>query len=125
MGRYLYRYHATAQIFADSDVISRQIDIDTELVTPTGAAIIAELAESYGAMPAMSVKKIGYGAGKKDVKIPNVLRVSMENFQKRKIQSLPRYWKQILMTRQAKLWDILWKGCLMQGQKMYSILPYL
>ena len=68
---------ATAQIFADSDVISRQIDIDTELVTPTGAAIIAELAESYGAMPAMSVKKIGYGAGKKDVKIPNVLRVSM------------------------------------------------
>lgn len=68
---------ATAQIFADSDVVSRQIDIDTELVTPTGAAIIAELAESYGTMPAMSVEKIGYGAGKKDMKIPNVLRVSM------------------------------------------------
>ena len=68
---------ATAQIFADSDVVSRQIDIDTELVTPTGAAIIAELAESYGTMPAMSVEKIGYGAGKKDIKIPNVLRVSM------------------------------------------------
>ncbi len=68
---------ATAQIFADSDVVSRQIDVDTELVTPTGAAIIAELAESYGNMPAMSVEKIGYGAGKKDIRIPNVLRVSM------------------------------------------------
>ena len=68
---------ATAQIFADSDVVSRQIDIDTEMVTPTGAAIIAELAESYGVMPAMSIEKIGYGAGKKDLKIPNVLRVSL------------------------------------------------
>lgn len=68
---------ATAQIFADSDVVSRQIDIDTEMVTPTGAAIIAELAESYGVMPAMSIEKIGYGAGKKDMKIPNVLRVSL------------------------------------------------
>ncbi len=68
---------ATAQIFADSDVISKQIDIDTEMVTPTGAAIIAELAEGYGVMPAMSVEKIGYGAGRKDIKIPNILRVSM------------------------------------------------
>lgn len=68
---------ATAQIFADSNVVSRQIDIDTELVTPTGAAIIAELAESYGAMPPMNVSKIGYGAGKKVTKIPNILRVSM------------------------------------------------
>ena len=68
---------ATAQIFADSDVISRQIDIDTELVTPTGAAIIAELADSYGTMPAMKIEKIGMGAGSKDMKIPNVLRVAM------------------------------------------------
>ncbi len=55
---------ATAQIFADSNVVSRQIDIDTELVL-TGARIIAELAESYGIMPPMNVEKIGYGAGKK------------------------------------------------------------
>lgn len=68
---------ATAQIFADSTVVSRQIDIDTELVTPTGAAIIAELAESYGTMPPMNVEKIGYGAGSKVTKIPNILRVSM------------------------------------------------
>ena len=68
---------ATAQIFAESGVVSKQVDIDTELVTPTGAAIIAELAESYGAMSAMNVDKVGYGAGKKDLRIPNVLRVFM------------------------------------------------
>jgi pyridinium-3,5-bisthiocarboxylic acid mononucleotide nickel chelatase len=68
---------ATSEIFASSDVISRQIDIDTELVTPTGAAIIAELASSYGFMPIMKVKNIGYGAGSKDLKIPNVLKVAL------------------------------------------------
>ncbi|GFI60963.1 pyridinium-3,5-bisthiocarboxylic acid mononucleotide nickel insertion protein [Clostridiales bacterium] len=68
---------ATAQIFANSNVISRQIDVDTELVTPTGAAIISELAESFGQMPVMSTEKIGMGAGRKDIKIPNILRVFM------------------------------------------------
>ncbi|MFQ6862025.1 MAG: nickel pincer cofactor biosynthesis protein LarC [Beduini sp.] len=66
---------ATSEIFAASNVIARQIDIDTELVTPTGAAIIAELASSYGTMPAMNVEKIGWGSGTKDLKIPNVLKV--------------------------------------------------
>ena len=68
---------ATSEIFAASQVKSRQIDIDTELVTPTGAAIIAELAESFGTMPVMKVVKIGWGCGTKELKIPNVLKVSM------------------------------------------------
>lgn len=68
---------ATSEIFAASQVISRQIDIDTELVTPTGAAIIAELAESYGIMPVMNVQKIGWGCGSKDLKIPNILKISL------------------------------------------------
>lgn len=68
---------ATSEIFASSGVIYRQIDIDTELVTPTGAAIIAELASSYGFMPAIKVEKIGWGAGSKDFKIPNVLKVTV------------------------------------------------
>ena len=38
---------ATSEIFASSNVKFKQIDIDTELVTPTGAAIIAELAEEF------------------------------------------------------------------------------
>lgn len=68
---------ATSEIFAASHVVSRQIDIDTELVTPTGAAIIAELAESYGMMPMMNVQKIGWGCGSKNLSIPNILKVSL------------------------------------------------
>lgn len=68
---------ATSEIFANSDVISRQINIDTELVTPTGAAIIAELASRYGVMPAMNVKRIGWGCGTKELSIPNVLKVTL------------------------------------------------
>lgn len=66
---------ATSEIFADSNVRFRQIDVDTELVTPTGAAIIAELAEKFTNLPVMVTEKIGWGAGSKDLKIPNILKV--------------------------------------------------
>lgn len=66
---------ATSEIFANSNVKFKQIDIDTELVTPTGAAIIAELSDEFTTMPAMAVEKIGWGAGFKDLKIPNILKV--------------------------------------------------
>lgn len=49
--------------------------IEAELITPTGAAIIAEFATSFGKMPAMSVVAVGYGAGGWELEIPNVLRV--------------------------------------------------
>ena len=66
---------ATSEIFANSNVKFRQIDIDTELVTPTGAAIIAELSSEFTTLPAMKIQKIGWGAGTKDLKIPNILKV--------------------------------------------------
>ncbi len=66
---------ATSEIFAASNVKFRQIDVDTELVTPTGAAIISELAEEFISLPTMKVQKIGWGAGFKDLKIPNILKV--------------------------------------------------
>lgn len=51
-------------------------DVKGELATPTGAAIVAELASSFGTLPAMTVESIGYGAGTKTFPShPNVLRV--------------------------------------------------
>ena len=75
---------ATSEIFADSNVRFRQIDVDTELVTPTGAAIIAELAEEFTTLPAMVTEKIGWGTGSKDLKIPNVLKVYYGEIEKPK-----------------------------------------
>jgi len=48
-----------------------------ELVTPTGAAIVAALAESYAPPEAMAVKAVGYGAGKRDYDAANVLRATL------------------------------------------------
>jgi pyridinium-3,5-bisthiocarboxylic acid mononucleotide nickel chelatase len=46
-----------------------------ELVTPTGAALLAEFCTRFGSLPALSIEKIGYGAGTRDLeKTPNVLR---------------------------------------------------
>jgi uncharacterized protein (TIGR00299 family) protein len=58
------------------DVPTYASEIQGELLTPTGAAIISTVCESYGAMPAMSVSASGYGAGKREYeRFPNVLRV--------------------------------------------------
>lgn len=47
-----------------------------ELTTPTGAAIIKTVADGFGPIPAMTVEKTGYGAGKKDFKdAANLLRI--------------------------------------------------
>jgi pyridinium-3,5-bisthiocarboxylic acid mononucleotide nickel chelatase len=52
-------------------------DAKTEIVTPTGAALLAEMVSEFGPMPAMAVVKTGYGAGKRDTgsRLPNLLRM--------------------------------------------------
>lgn len=50
-------------------------EIQAETVTPTGAALLSTLSADFGAIPAMTLSAVGYGAGRKDFAIPNVLRV--------------------------------------------------
>ncbi|NLH62824.1 MAG: nickel pincer cofactor biosynthesis protein LarC [Erysipelotrichaceae bacterium] len=49
-------------------------EVQGELCTPTGAALLKYFADSYGDMPAMRCEKIGYGLGTKDFETANVLR---------------------------------------------------
>ncbi len=67
---------ATAELLrgvplAESNVVG-------ELTTPTGAAILAALAENFGPPPAMTIRAIGYGAGSRDWPAqPNILRLML------------------------------------------------
>jgi pyridinium-3,5-bisthiocarboxylic acid mononucleotide nickel chelatase len=64
---------ATARLLEGVPVYGRGT---SELVTPTGALLVTTYAKAYGPLPAMSISKIGYGAGDRDPKdTPNVLRV--------------------------------------------------
>ena len=49
--------------------------IDIELVTPTGAVLLTSLATEFGPIPTMTLTEIGYGAGGRDLTIPNVVRL--------------------------------------------------
>jgi pyridinium-3,5-bisthiocarboxylic acid mononucleotide nickel chelatase len=48
---------------------------ERELITPTGAALLAVFVDNFGAMPSMTVERAGYGAGAANTDVPNVLRV--------------------------------------------------
>lgn len=64
---------ATLELLRDIPIYST--GIQAELVTPTGAVILKTLSKGFGVMPEMKVEKIGYGAGSRDLEIPNLLRI--------------------------------------------------
>jgi uncharacterized protein (TIGR00299 family) protein len=67
---------AVAELLQGIPIYSR--DIEGELITPTGAAIISTLCSSYGEIPEMAVEGIGYGAGSRNYeRFPNVLRMML------------------------------------------------
>lgn len=49
-------------------------EITGELCTPTGAALLAQFADSFGSMPSLMLEKVGYGVGKKEFPAANCLR---------------------------------------------------
>ncbi|MDT5262190.1 MAG: pyridinium-3,5-bisthiocarboxylic acid mononucleotide nickel chelatase [Acidobacteriota bacterium] len=73
-GRFPVPPPAVAELLRGAPIYST--DITGELVTPTGAAIVATVCESFGALPRMRVDATGYGAGTREYQnFPNVLRV--------------------------------------------------
>jgi len=65
---------ATANLLQGKPTYSN--GVQRELVTPTGAAIVATLCDSFGPQPPMAVSAIGYGSGTADLEgQPNVLRI--------------------------------------------------
>jgi uncharacterized protein (TIGR00299 family) protein len=74
-GRFPVPAPATLEILAARGVPIQQCEEPHELVTPTGAALLAELAEKFGPMTGLAPTKVGYGLGTRDNKTrPNVLR---------------------------------------------------
>lgn len=65
---------ATLEIFTESELRPYATHLKGEFTTPTGAAILAEVAIPLDGMPTAKVVKTGYGAGTKDFEIPNMLR---------------------------------------------------
>jgi hypothetical protein len=64
---------ATIALLAGAPVAG--IDHALETVTPTAAALLTELADGYGPIPAMRLQSAGYGAGTRTTPEPNILRV--------------------------------------------------
>ncbi len=80
---------ATAEILATRGALVYSSGVRGELVTPTGAAIAAELADEFGSLPPMVLKKTAFGTGKKDFEMPNVLRLLLGESVSASSQPLP------------------------------------
>jgi uncharacterized protein (TIGR00299 family) protein len=97
-GRFPVPTPATLAILGERGVALTQCDEPNELVTPTGAALLAEFAEDFGPMEGLRVERIGVGLGTRDNKTrPNVLRAVLGTIeeapqlvQSQPVQSQPR-----------------------------------
>ncbi|MEM9399038.1 MAG: nickel pincer cofactor biosynthesis protein LarC [Verrucomicrobiota bacterium] len=77
-GHYPIPAPATWAILNQAAIPFKQIEIDSELITPTGAAILAEFVKAWGPLETFTIEKTGYGLGQRNFKDhPNALRVSL------------------------------------------------
>ena len=66
---------ATALLLLGAPI--RAGNIEGELCTPTGAALLRQFVSDFGPMPLMTVERIGYGLGQKDFPAANCLRAML------------------------------------------------
>jgi uncharacterized protein (DUF111 family) len=64
---------ATVALLEGVPVVGSPLEIET--VTPTGAALLASLADNFGPIPPMTLEAVGYGAGSRNLPVPNVIRL--------------------------------------------------
>jgi uncharacterized protein (DUF111 family) len=64
------------RVFCSAFPIERE-DFGAQRVTATGAAILSTLVEEPGVRPGLRVERSGYGAGRSDFPVPNVIRVEI------------------------------------------------
>jgi hypothetical protein len=76
---------AVVELLRGAPLFSKGVPV--ELTTPTGAAILATVAEGYGELPPMHIEAIGYGAGERSLEFPNVLRVLIGEAADAKLES--------------------------------------
>ncbi|MDE3088274.1 MAG: nickel pincer cofactor biosynthesis protein LarC, partial [Chloroflexota bacterium] len=78
---------ATLALLRDAPIVG--VAGERETVTPTAAAILTALARGYGALPRMTLRAVGYGAGSRDDPTPNVTRVMLGETAHSSSASLP------------------------------------
>lgn len=84
-GRFPLPAPATLEILGARGVAISQCDEPSELLTPTGAALLAEFAESFGPLAGVIAERVGYGLGTRDNKTrPNVVRAVLGEVQNSK-----------------------------------------
>ena len=76
---------AVVELLRGAPLFSKGVPV--ELTTPTGAAILATVAEGYGELPPMHIEAVGYGAGERSLEFPNVLRVLIGEAADAKLES--------------------------------------
>jgi hypothetical protein len=64
---------ATMALLEGSPVVGSELMVET--VTPTGAVLLTSISDKFGTIPSMKLQSIGYGAGGRDLPIPNLLRI--------------------------------------------------
>lgn len=74
---------ATLEILREGKVPFYSKGIEKEMVTPTGAAIVATLADEFHPLEEGTVVAVGYGCGKRDMKIANMLRMMLVETKKK------------------------------------------
>jgi pyridinium-3,5-bisthiocarboxylic acid mononucleotide nickel chelatase len=87
-GRFPVPTPATLAILGARGIGVTQCEEPHELVTPTGAALLAEFAENFASMQGLVADQIGYGLGTRENKTrPNVLRAVLGKSDKRRVTS--------------------------------------